>query len=114
MALAVPERGHVSNGTLHAATRSGQVDAARAAELANDPLLVQARHELAGGAPCRQNHLSLLQCGLLLYQPSVGVMSAAVLCCVTATLFVRPLSAARRHHCTRKTMQSEAQVPLLL
>ena len=49
-ASAVPQHGVLSNGTMHAGKGSSQVTAARAAELASDPLLAQARSELAGGA----------------------------------------------------------------
>ena len=54
-ASAVPEHEVTSNGTMHAAPRSSQVTAARAAELANDPLLAQARNELAGDGPLQMH-----------------------------------------------------------
>lgn len=62
---------------MHAATRSSQVTAARVAELASDPLLAQARNELAGGAPLQMYVFAVAHVGPSF---SFGFVSCLHLC----------------------------------
>ena len=93
-APAVPEQEVTSNGTMHAAPRSSQVTAARAAELASDPLLAQARSELAGDSPLQMHVFAVAP-----MEPSSSVSALCrsctchMLCCVIVSSLLSPMLA---------------------